>query len=325
MDNFDLKKWSIIGHQKVISTLRNIILNQRIPHAFLFSGASGIGKTLVAQNFINSIQCLSKACPCGVCNSCKSIKNNTHPDIIYYDEGESLKIKDIRKLKHSLSLGSSVSPYKICLLGRIERLTIEATNALLKVLEEPSGKTIIILTTENHEKLLPTIVSRCVLFNFLPPAYQEIRNYFSTYKTKKIESDLLERIILNSGNRPGIIFKYLGNKDKLEEIKNIEESFEKMLSNDNSYKKFDQATNLAKKEKFELKEIFEVWKSYFRNIMFCKLELMQAKKNIFPEATLKRYSLQKISKNISEINKASILLSKNINKKLLIENLVTNL
>ncbi|NQU99474.1 MAG: hypothetical protein HQ538_01940, partial [Parcubacteria group bacterium] len=143
MSNFNLKKWPVIGHQKTISTLRNIILNQRLPHALLFSGVSNVGKTFVARKFIESIQCLDDSRPCGTCNSCKSIKQKIHPDVVIYDEEESLKIKDIRRLKHTLSLGASISPYKICLISNIERLTIEAANALLKVLEEPSGKTII--------------------------------------------------------------------------------------------------------------------------------------------------------------------------------------
>ncbi len=326
MNSFNLKKWPVIGHQKIVNILNNIIVKQKLPHALLFSGVSGIGKTFVAQNLIKSVQCLGESRPCGECNSCKSIEQGLHPDINVYDSKESLKIKDIRKLKHILSLGASMSLYKICLLTNIEKLTIEAANALLKILEEPSGKAIIILTTENYQKLLPTIVSRCVLFNFLNPTSNEIEKYFSTYYSKSIEKDLLERIYPNAGNRPGVIFKYLENRKKLEEIDNIKKSFEGILSDVSGIDgRLNQATKIAKKEKFEIKIFLESWKMYFRNMMFYKLGLYQKEESMLSEKILKKYSLKKISENIIKINEGISLLSRNINKKLLIENLIISL
>ena len=326
MNNFDIKEWPIIGHKKIINVLKNAILNKRLPHALLFSGVSNVGKTFVAHNFIKSIQCLNNSRPCGVCNSCKMIEGGIHPDITVYDKKTSLKIKSIRKLKHSLSLGTSISSYKVCLLNNVEKLTIEATNALLKILEEPSGKTVFILTTSNHEKLLPTIVSRCTLLNFSNPSASEINNYFSTEYKDDVKNELLKKIIFNSGNRPGIIFYYLKNKEKFEEINNLENNLEKILSNsDDYYQKLNQAAELVKKEKLELKKIFEVWKLYFRNMLFYKLNFLKKKEKTFSETILEKYSLKNISENICKINKAILLLSKNVNKKLLVENLIISL
>lgn len=323
MNNTNLKKWPIAGHKKVLGILKNIIINQKLPHALLFSGPSNIGKTFVAKNFIKTVLCSADLRPCDKCASCKNFENNAQSDVMILEDSNSLKIKNIRRLKHDLSLGRAGSKYKICLLCNAERLTTEAANALLKILEEPTDKTLLILTTENHEHVLPTIVSRCVLVNFLEPSSDEIEKYFSTYY-KNESIDLIKKLILNSAKKPGVIHDLLENKDKIKKIENIHMDFEIMLKKDSFCKKFDYANKLAKKEKSELKEILSIWRLYLRNMMLCKLNIL-SDTDFFQKDVLKKHSLLEINKNILKIDKTIFLLTKNINKKLLIDSLIINL
>ncbi|QGG48675.1 DNA polymerase III subunit delta' [Heliorestis convoluta] len=168
-----MKLSQIRGQERAIEQLQKALLQQRIVHAYLFSGPPGVGKMRTARAFAQSILCLNieGVDACQVCSSCLQFVSSNHA--AFYDiepDGTTIKIEQIRKLQKWLRYRPYVGQYRVVLLQKAELMQEPAANALLKVLEEPPNSTIFILVSNRGHGLLPTILSRCmpVYFNLLP-------------------------------------------------------------------------------------------------------------------------------------------------------------
>jgi len=161
----------IIGHEVVINRIKDYMSTGRIPHAQLFTGPEGIGKGLIAKSLAKTINCSQvPADYCDLCASCSKINKGIHPDIALLkpEEGSSIKINQLREWQQKLNYKPYMGKWKVTIIDGAEKMTIEAANSILKVLEEPPQNTLIILITTEASNLLPTIVSRCQLFKFHP-------------------------------------------------------------------------------------------------------------------------------------------------------------
>ncbi|MDR7866099.1 MAG: DNA polymerase III subunit delta' [Sporomusaceae bacterium] len=165
-------RWEdIAGHGEVTAMLRNMLSSGRMPHALLFVGPAGIGKMLVARTLAAAILCGAGAEPCGECPSCRLVAQGAHPDLVVLAaEGASLKIDQIRALQHEAALAPYYGAGRVFLIEEAERLTVQAANSLLKILEEPPAGSVFILTAASQHAMLPTVVSRCRVFTFRPLA-----------------------------------------------------------------------------------------------------------------------------------------------------------
>ncbi|WP_448213002.1 AAA family ATPase [Colwellia sp. MEBiC06753] len=160
-----LGNW-LLSHQQQLSRQ---IADQRLPHAILFNGTKGKGKASIANWLCQLLQCLEPRLQaenyyqaCGQCKHCQLLRSQTFPDVITIDNSEStISVDSIRGISRFLETTPQIARRKVVLLNNIERMTVAAANALLKTLEEPSVGNILILTTENIDLLLPTIISRC--------------------------------------------------------------------------------------------------------------------------------------------------------------------
>jgi DNA polymerase III subunit delta' len=151
----------IAGHKRNISVLNRILGSGRVAHAYLFSGPPGVGKELVAFGFIKALFCQSGSA-CGKCPSCRKLESGNHPDLHRVEpDGQFIKIDQIRVLQKELGYRPYEAPRKACIIDAAERFNLSSGNALLKTLEEPPGKAIIMLLTSSPESVLPTIRSRC--------------------------------------------------------------------------------------------------------------------------------------------------------------------
>lgn len=159
----------IAGHSGVVSMLRTMLRSGQVPHALLFAGPAGLGKMLTARVFAAGLLCTDTQAdkPCGSCEACRQIAQGAHPDLIELtSDGASLKIDQIRALQHEAALAPYHGMRRVIILEEAERLTTQAANSLLKVLEEPPTETIFILTASSHHALLSTVVSRCRVLPF---------------------------------------------------------------------------------------------------------------------------------------------------------------
>ncbi|WP_019505852.1 DNA polymerase III subunit gamma/tau [Pleurocapsa sp. PCC 7319] len=161
---------NLIGQEFITTTLKNALTTNRIAPAYLFAGPRGTGKTSTARILAKSLNCLSveqpTVEPCGECSSCRSIERSNSIDVTEIDAASHNGVDNARELVELSHLAPSQVRYKIFIIDEAHGLTNAAQNALLKLIEEPPAKTIFILCTTELHKVLPTIVSRCQLFNF---------------------------------------------------------------------------------------------------------------------------------------------------------------
>ena len=158
----------VYGQDVIVKTLKNVIKNDKLSHAYLFTGPRGTGKTSSAKLFAKAINCLNNkdGDACNECENCKSFNNNSNPDIIEIDAASNNGVDEIREIKNKVSLVPSMSKYKVYIIDEVHMLSIGAFNALLKTLEEPPEHVKFILATTEPQKLPATILSRCQRFDF---------------------------------------------------------------------------------------------------------------------------------------------------------------
>jgi DNA polymerase-3 subunit gamma/tau len=176
------RKWrpqtfdDLVGQQHVTETLKNAIKNDRVAHAYIFSGARGVGKTTAARILAKALNCVKgpTATPCGVCDSCKEIAAGTSLDVIEIDAASNRGIDQIRELREMVRYAPAASRSKVVILDEAHMLTGEASNALLKTLEEPPDRVIFVMATTQPEDLVDTIRSRSQHFHFRALTFAEI-------------------------------------------------------------------------------------------------------------------------------------------------------
>lgn len=160
---------SVIGQEHITQTLRNAIRNNKLAHAFLFCGPRGVGKTTCARILAKTINCENltpEAEACNTCNSCKTFNANASFNIYELDAASNNSVDDIRGLVEQVRYAPQGSKYKIYIIDEVHMLTAAAFNAFLKTLEEPPPYAKFILATTERHKILPTILSRCQVFDF---------------------------------------------------------------------------------------------------------------------------------------------------------------
>ena len=170
-DNFE----NIIGQSQVTDVLKNQIKEDKISHAYVFSGTRGTGKTSTAKVFAKSLNCQNYSPESGPCNNCE-ICLNDYVDTIEIDAASNNSVDNIRALKDNIIYRPSFGRYKVYIIDEVHMLSIGAFNALLKTLEEPPEHVIFILATTEINKIPATILSRCQKFEFKKVSIEDIKS-----------------------------------------------------------------------------------------------------------------------------------------------------
>ena len=160
---------TVVGQSHITTTLKNAINNNQLAHAFLFTGPRGVGKTTCARILAKTINCEKKTKDgeaCNQCNSCVSFDNGTSFNIHELDAASNNSVDDIRALVEQVRFAPQAGQYKVYIVDEVHMLSTAAFNAFLKTLEEPPPYAIFILATTEKHKILPTILSRCQIFDF---------------------------------------------------------------------------------------------------------------------------------------------------------------
>ena len=167
---------NLIGQEHIVKTLTNQIVNDRIGHAYLFTGTRGTGKTSAAKIFAKAINCLSpiNGSPCGKCEVCNMLSDPSNIDIIEIDAASNNGVNEIRDLREKVQYPPVTCKYKVYIIDEVHMLTGAAFNALLKTLEEPPKHAVFILATTEVHKIPATILSRCMRFDFRLISTEEI-------------------------------------------------------------------------------------------------------------------------------------------------------
>jgi len=330
-------QWPIVGHSNIVSYLQQSLLNGRLAQAYLFVGPSQVGKTTIVENFVNSLVCENLhqgkgLVPCSQCRHCSQIKNKIHPDIFWLKRIENEKngklkknigIEQIRELQNKLSLHSFLDSYKIAIINEAQTLSSEAANSLLKTLEEPTPKTILILLTTSLASLPQTIVSRCQVLKFLPVSSQEIFDYLISLKIERKKAKILAALAFG---RPGLAINYFNEPEDYLTFQDQISQFIGLMKGDIS-NRFKIVDNLAPgNDVNSIKESLSVWQKIFRDLSLIKIGAENLVSNLNFQTELKSlaagYSRDGLLKIMAEISTAKRYLDANVNPKLTLENLI---
>lgn len=288
----------LIGNERIQEAIKKSVQNHQFFHAYLFSGPANLGKKTLALEFANLLKCS---------------KNDIH----ILEKNSAIKIDEVRDLQHKLLL-SSQSEFKIMIIDDAANITNQAANALLKTLEEPTKNTVIILITANKSKVLPTIISRCINYEFNLVSKEKINLLLSKYNLTESEKN---QILHFSQGRPGIARALANNKNGILARQKFISNFSNLLNSDINTK-FLFVEKIYKESKENFNKIINLWTSFFRDCLLLKsnnldLILNQANLNELKQFSSK-YEKTKIIDLINylkEISNAPV-----INEKLALEN-----
>lgn len=303
-----------IGHKKQKEVLERLAKGKNIPHALLFSGIDKIGKKRVAVEFIKSIFCEKEKGFCGECYSCKSIDSISFPDLSIIEAKErNIEIEEVRDLQNRLSLKSYNNSLKVGIIDDAHLMRKDAQNALLKVLEEPKGDTLLILITSYPQMLLPTVRSRLEEIKFSVVSRKEIEDYLISLGASVEKA---KEIALISSGQIGKAIEFLNDKEKLNYFnKAIKDIIS--LAHSEMYKRFDFAKEF-KENQDEIVNVLDIWERFMRREILLKV--------YGNKGSLENYSLKKTKEIIDELEKTKYLIENtNVNKKLALENLLITL
>lgn len=225
--------WNLIGHSWAEALLKQHILHDEVRHAYLFSGAPGLGRRSLALEFAAAVNCTQPPAPgefCGQCRTCTQILSSQHPDLsIVKAEGESqtIKVDQVRALQHSLSLAPYSAKYRIALLCDFQQANANAQNALLKTLEEAPRQVILLLTADSAENLLPTIASRCEILRLRPVSAAALSSELeSRWQIPAAQANLYAHL---SNGRTGVARRFAAEPELLEQRTALLDDFVRLL------------------------------------------------------------------------------------------------
>jgi DNA polymerase III subunit delta' len=327
--------WGIIGHEWAVDSLTNHILQNRVRHAYLLTGPQGVGRRTLALALAQALNCpqaQANAQPCGECLTCKRTKAMTYPDLVVVQAeqvGGVLKVDQIREIQHSLALAPYEGTYRLALLLRFEEAHTSASNALLKTLEEPNPQVILVLTAENAEKLLPTIVSRCEILRLRPVSFETLTTALETrFEIPPDEARLLAHI---SSGRPGKAIQLHLNPDQLEKRIDLLNDLTHLLSA-SRVERFAYAENLAK-DKDNPKEttriLLQTWSSFWRDVLLKTTQSSMPITNLDLETEIdvlsRRMEIATCFRLIQQIEMTIGLIDQNVNLRLAMEVMLLNM
>src|SRR5215216_5626876 len=324
------ENWNLIGHEWAVDMLKKHVVHGTTRHAYLFAGPPGLGRRTLALRFAQALNCetpTGAGIPCGECRNCKQIASMQHPDltVIHADaEGGTMKVDQIREARRLLTLKPYAANYRVTLFLRFHEANDSAANALLKTLEEAPSYAVLILTADNPEQLLPTIVSRCEVFRLRPRKIEEVQK---ALEEKGYETNQARLIAHNSGGRFGYARRLLESESLLAEREERLNDLQSLISA-SRIEKFSYADKLSK-DKDSLRRVILLWLSYWRDVMLrtarATSPLVNIDRNMEIEDIAHRMDLSSARSMVHQLEGTLEKMEKNVNPRLLAEVLLLDL
>lgn len=258
--------WRIAGHEWIVKLLQQSLAMGHLAHAYLFVGLPRVGKTTLAVALAQALNCRAAKVPCGECLSCQKIARWMHPDVRLVEaepDTNAIKIEQIRELQREAVLSPFEGAWRVYVIPEFQKATAEAANCLLKTLEEPPPRVVLILTAPDTGALLPTIVSRCQVYKLRPLPLQQTSSALQRLCGASPEkADLLARL---SEGRIGWAINACADEQIL---RTRAERLDMLrgLPHQSLAARFQKAQRLAEKPE-ELPEILDLWASWWRDVL----------------------------------------------------------
>lgn len=268
--------WELIGHAWAAALLRGHLASGRVRHAYLLTGSKGVGRGTLANRFAQALLCEAPPAAgdfCGSCRACRLVAAEQHPDlhVLRPEEGGAIKVEDIRHLQGRLALAPYQGNWRLAHIEDFETATDSAQNALLKTLEEPTERVVLVLTAASADAVLPTVASRCEILGLRPIGRAELESALAAGVSES-EAHLAASV---SNGRPGWALRFLRDPALRQVRLQILDDLQEILRAGRS-ERFEFARRLADRQakypaferrKAESREILETWLSLLRDGM----------------------------------------------------------
>ena len=324
--------WNILGHETAISFLKTPPNPGHPRHAYLITGPDGVGRETLALAFAKAINCQNPPAEgefCGKCLACRQIDEQRYPDLMVLrvmEGSKDLKIDQIREMQQTLALAPYQSRYRMVLIPDFQNATIGASNALLKSLEEPPSRALLILTADAKESLLETIASRCEVVRLRPTSIETLEYYLQ--EEKKIAPARAKRLAHLAGGRVGTALSFDQNQDLLDAyddaLTDLADLLNARLRQRLQYVERLQQRKGASREQFAF--LIATWLTFWRDVMIrregANIPLVNIDHEQQINETAQLIPSGQIEKILKEHEKALVNLDANLNPRLVIENLI---
>ena len=345
--------WPLFGHTKAVQMLSRSLRSGHVSHAYLITGPPGVGKRTLAIAFAMALNCEAADPPlgtfpiepCGLCRSCGQILRGAHPDVAEIDlqvqaaalnDGRSkqaspkeIRIDLVRELQASIGLQPYSGRRRVYIIGDADRLNEEASNCLLKTLEEPPAQAVLLLLAPDELSVLPTISSRCLHIPLRPLPLKAVEvALVERWNAPEDEAGLLAAL---SGGRPGRALALLRDRDAPDRRKLALERVA-LLSGSSISERISLAADLAKlftDTRVELYEMLDTWESWWRDVAVVGASASELITNRDQSQALvssaKRVGVQQAAKALELIDETRLQLQENVNPRLAFEALTIGL
>lgn len=314
----------------VLRMIKNSILKDRIAHAYLFEGMRGTGKKETGLLLSKSLFCAEPKdgyIPCESCHYCRRINNGNHPDVqIVEPDGASIKKEQIKFLQEEFSKTGMESNRKVYIIVHADKMTVNAANSLLKFLEEPGSNTVAILLTEQVQRILPTILSRCQIVTFKPLSFEKLVEKLIEYGADPKKAPLIARLTNNLDEGMA-----LNDDEWFAQAQNLVVKLYETLN----YAPLEAMTALQEfwfvhfKEKEQFDRGLELLLLLLRDLLYIQLGKKEQTVFLTEEKKMEQFALQSSGLRLAEqmacVIEAKRKLHANMNPQLLMEQLVLNL
>lgn len=319
-----MNTWEVFGHDWAVEMLQQQVANANLRHAYLLTGPDGVGRRTLAIRLTQALNCpnsLAPGVPCRTCHTCKQIEEGKFFDLMVIqrvDGKKDLSVDQVREVTKFLSLKPYQSQYKIVLFLRFQEANASAQNALLKTLEEAPGYAILLLTADNAEQLLPTIVSRCEIMRLRPLTVDAVADFLAS---RGVPCDNTRFLAHLAGGRPGYALQLFADEKTLvfraEKLDDLRKILAAKLRD-----RFHYAEKLAK-DKDVFRQTLFIWLSYWRDVLLRTSGAEAALTNIDRAKEIESliYAVDRpLARVITEgLEKAIDRLDRNVNPRLLAE------
>lgn len=322
--------WSYTGNAWAVKRLQEQTANNRLRHAYLFTGPQYVGRRTLALRFAQALNCVQPpvpGVPCGECRPCRLIERMEHPDLAIVQaaaEGGTLKVEQVRELQHNLSLAPYEARYRIGLLLRFEEAHVSAANALLKTLEEPPSRVILMLTAESSDLLPETVVSRCEVLRLRLAGFEEIRSILE--KEPGTNGEQVHMLAHISAGRPGYALRMLHQPELLERRGKWLDDLALLLSS-SKVERFQYVDTIYRDRELA-RAILLTWASLWRDVMLQAAWASTSPANSDRQEVgllAQRLSLKAAHRALASVEKTIGLLERNANVQLALEVLMLDL
>jgi DNA polymerase-3 subunit delta' len=323
--------WDMLGHEWAVSLLCQHVAQGSFRHAYLFTGPQGVGRRTLALRLAQALNCPQPAAPgipCRTCPTCTRLERMQHPDlaVVQADQvGGTLKVEQVRDLQHSLSLSPYEARHRVALLLRFEEAHVSAANALLKTLEEPPPQVVLVVTAQDAESLLPTIVSRCEVVRLRPLPLEVVEQGLQArWGLDQKQARLLAHL---SGGRPGYALHLAQEKSSLEQRQRWLDDHRRLLG-------ADRVERLAyceshSKDREQLRHVLMIWLSLWRDVLLSASGASAPLTNLDRDEEIKSLAAnvgtQAASGVVAALQRTLDLIDRNINARLAMDVLMLDL